>query len=87
MPRLFFFLCSLIVCFKFSLAELSRKKFNRTYSTPSGPFKMRIHLYQNDIEWENPERNISAVNETLGDCIISSGDLVILPEMFSTGFQ
>ena len=48
---------------------------------------MRIHLYQNDIEWEDPERNISAVNEILGDCIISSGDLVILPEMFSTGFS
>lgn len=48
---------------------------------------MKIHLYQNDIEWENPEENIIRANKSLGEIDISSGDLVILPEMFSTGFS
>ena len=48
---------------------------------------MKIHLYQNDIEWENPEENIIRANKSLSEIDISSGDLIILPEMFSTGFS
>ena len=48
---------------------------------------MKIHLYQNDIEWENPEENIIRENKSLSEIDISSGDLIILPEMFSTGFS
>ena len=48
---------------------------------------MKIHLYQNDVEWENPEENIIRANKSLSEIDISSGDLIILPEMFSTGFS
>ena len=48
---------------------------------------MKIHLYQNDVEWENPEENIIRANKSLSEIDISSGDLIILPEMISTGFS
>ena len=47
--------------------------------------KLSIHLIQVDLAWENKEENLKTIQlqiEKLPEC----ADLVILPEMFSTGF-
>jgi len=43
-----------------------------------------ITLIQTDIEWENNSRNITYLDKQLTDI---TTDVVILPEMFSTGFS
>ena len=48
---------------------------------------MRAHLVQMDIVWESPEANYRKVDEMLGGCSVQPGDLVVLPEMFDTGFS
>ena len=48
---------------------------------------MRLHLCQSDIKWEDPHQNIHDLNQDLGKVQISSGDLIIFPEMYSTGFS
>ncbi len=45
---------------------------------------MRVTGLQLDIAWEAKERNRSRVEEILGGA--TTGDLLELPEMFSTGF-
>ncbi|MCC6659389.1 MAG: carbon-nitrogen family hydrolase [Phycisphaerales bacterium] len=46
---------------------------------------MRAHLVQLDIAWEAPEVNFRRVRAMLGG--VAPGDLVVLPEMFDTGFS
>ncbi len=48
---------------------------------------MRAHLVQVDIVWESKPANRQKVDELLAGCGIVSGDLVVLPEMFDTGFS
>ncbi|HZW08350.1 MAG TPA: nitrilase-related carbon-nitrogen hydrolase [Phycisphaerales bacterium] len=48
---------------------------------------MRAHLVQLDIAWERPEENFRRVEALLGGADIREGDLVLLPEMFATGFS
>lgn len=48
---------------------------------------MRAHLVQLDIAWEDPEANHDRVEGLLSGHPIEPGDLVILPEMFDTGFS
>ena len=52
---------------------------------------MRAHLVQMDIVWERPEENFARVREMLGGVRggggVAPGDLVVLPEMFDTGFS
>ena len=47
---------------------------------------MKISLYQMDIAWENPSENREKVLETLREEAAGS-DLLVLPEMFLTGFS
>jgi len=47
---------------------------------------MRISLIQTDLYWEKRDANLEKI-ETVIDTISSKTDLVILPEMFSTGFS
>ncbi len=47
---------------------------------------MKIHCCQPDIVWENKEANFKRVRALLGKRKLSPGSLVILPEMFATGF-
>lgn len=47
---------------------------------------MKITIVQHDIEWENKERNFLLLEKLL-DSITGKTDLVILPEMFNTGFS
>lgn len=54
----------------------------RRYEKPK-PMEMRIAVCQTDMEWMNPERNL----ERLEPLVAGAGaDLVLLPEMFATGF-
>ncbi|MGC9343611.1 MAG: nitrilase-related carbon-nitrogen hydrolase, partial [Bacteroidales bacterium] len=47
---------------------------------------MNISIVQPDIIWESPDKNIEKYNLLLKE-INSNPDLVILPEMFTTGFS
>lgn len=47
---------------------------------------MTIHGLQLDIAWEDPARNCTRVNELLSATPPAAGDLVVLPELFATGF-
>ncbi len=49
-------------------------------------FKMRITVVQPDIEWENKKGNFATIERLISD-IRTETDLVILPEMFNTGFS
>lgn len=48
---------------------------------------MRAHLVQLDIAWEQPEANFERVRQLLDHADPTPGDLVLLPEMFDTGFS
>ena len=48
---------------------------------------MQIIGCQMNIEWEAPEQNLRRVDEILGTAEIPSNSLLILPEMFATGFS
>lgn len=45
------------------------------------------HLVQTDIIWESPAANLAQVDALLADAPVEPGDLVVLPEMFDTGFS
>ena len=47
---------------------------------------MNITLIQSDIKWENIQSNLDLFSEKI-DSIIYRTDLIILPEMFATGFS
>lgn len=47
---------------------------------------MNIHGLQLDIAWEDPARNCARVAEILRATPPAPGDLLVLPELFATGF-
>lgn len=47
---------------------------------------MRISLIQTNIIWENKEENLKLLNKKL-ETLRNTTDIVVLPEMFSTGFS
>ena len=47
--------------------------------------KLRISLVQYDIVWENKEANLSYVEDVVTS-LAGKTDIVVLPEMFTTGF-
>jgi len=48
---------------------------------------MRAHLVQLDIRWQDKDANFRRVEDLLDGANIARGDLVLLPEMFDTGFS
>jgi omega-amidase len=48
---------------------------------------MRAHLVQLDIAWEDKECNYRKVEQLVTRADPDEGDLVVLPEMFDTGFS
>jgi omega-amidase len=48
---------------------------------------MRAHLVQMDIAWEDKEANYLKVGVLLSGADVAPGDLIVLPEMFDTGFS
>lgn len=47
---------------------------------------MKIALFQMDLLWENPEANLISIEKKLTS-LEKGTDIVILPEMFTTGFS
>jgi len=47
--------------------------------------ELNIALIQSDLIWENPKKNRKHLKEKI-ESIIQAVDVIILPEMFSTGF-
>lgn len=45
---------------------------------------LKITMVQMDIAWHDPGKNLSALSDKLSD--VNHVDLIILPEMFTTGF-
>lgn len=48
---------------------------------------LHAHLVQLEIAWENPAENHERVRQLLDRADIARGDLILLPEMFATGFS
>src|SRR5690554_6259345 len=48
--------------------------------------ELRTTLVQCDLRWEDPEANCRMLEETLGELGQADTDLIVLPEMFATGF-
>lgn len=46
---------------------------------------MKVAVVQSDILWENPKANLEAFEKKINS-ITEAVDLIVLPEMFSTGF-
>lgn len=46
---------------------------------------MKVALVQSDLVWENPEANLQAFEQQLNS-IEADTELIVLPEMFTTGF-
>ncbi|MDQ3192009.1 MAG: amidohydrolase [Bacteroidota bacterium] len=46
---------------------------------------LKINLIQTDLHWEDPEKNLLMFSELISENKAES-DLIILPEMFNTGF-
>ncbi len=47
---------------------------------------LTVCLVQTDIAWENPQANLDRIENVIRD-MTAETDLIILPEMFSTGFS
>lgn len=48
--------------------------------------KLRTTLVQADLRWEDPDANCRLLDEQLGRLGNENTDLIVLPEMFATGF-
>jgi predicted amidohydrolase len=48
---------------------------------------MRVHLLQLDLAWEDPEANLRNIAAACDDASLLPGDLVVLPELCTTGFS
>jgi predicted amidohydrolase len=48
--------------------------------------ELRTTLVQCDLRWEDPDANCRMLEDTLGDLGTADTDLIVLPEMFATGF-
>ncbi len=48
---------------------------------------MQLIACQYDIQWENREANFDTIRKLLSETEISPGALIVLPEMFSSGFS
>lgn len=48
--------------------------------------KLRVTLVQYDIAWEDKQKNLNRIESIVSD-LAGQTDLIVLPEMFSTGFS
>lgn len=48
---------------------------------------MRVAMFQMDVKWEDATHNCRTVSQWIGDLRGKAVDLVVLPEMFATGFS
>ena len=47
---------------------------------------LRVSLVQTELAWQNPEQNRAQFTQLLQD-LVGQTDLIVLPEMFTTGFM
>ncbi len=45
------------------------------------------HLIQLDSQWENRQASHERAKQLIADAAPGAGDLLVLPEMFATGFS
>ena len=48
---------------------------------------MKISIIQTDIAWNNPDENISRSRDLAQRALAEGGELLVFPEMFTTGFS
>lgn len=48
---------------------------------------MRAHLLQLDLAWEDRQANFKRVEQAIDQCDPAAGDLIVLPELFDSGFS
>ena len=48
---------------------------------------MHIHLIQMDTIWERPDENKDSLEKIFGELRPMAGDIIVLPEMYATGFS
>jgi predicted amidohydrolase len=48
---------------------------------------LRAFAVQMDIAWEDPQANCARAKAMIADAGVAPGDLVVLPEMFATGYS
>lgn len=48
---------------------------------------MQAHLVQLETTWHDPTSNFASVRRLIGGAGVRPGDLIVLPEMFDTGFS
>lgn len=48
---------------------------------------MKISLIQTDIAWNDPTENISRCRELTREAVAAGGELLVFPEMFTSGFS
>ena len=48
---------------------------------------MNVYLVQMDIAWGDKQKNFEKVRSLLDTCAVLPGGLIVLPEMFATGFM
>lgn len=48
---------------------------------------LKVSTVQFNIEWENKAENLAKISKLLKDGLQESTDIIVLPEMFSTGFS
>jgi len=48
---------------------------------------VRVHLVQYDVAWESPSQNRDRVESLLARAPVEPGNLIVLPEMYATGFS
>src|SRR5688572_5653471 len=48
---------------------------------------MRVFCCQLDIVWEDKQANFTKVRDQLAGHVLPKGSLLVLPEMFATGFS
>lgn len=51
-----------------------------------GQSELSVTLIQTDLYWEQPEKNIASLTKKIA-ALQSKTDLIVLPEMFTTGFS
>ena len=49
------------------------------------PKMLKISLIQKDLVWEDPRANLNNVEEIIEK--LPSSDIIVLPELFTTGFS
>src|SRR6185503_11024833 len=65
----------------------AHRRDRRSMRAAQGVARMKVAGIQHDIVWENPAANFAALAPKIGRAVDDGARLVVLTEMFSTGFS